>query len=29
VPHVRAYVLNQPEHHRSGTLYSALERTDA
>jgi len=28
VPHVRAYVLNQEQHHRDGTLYRELEYTD-
>jgi putative transposase len=28
VPFVRAYVLNQVEHHRTGTLYHDLERTE-
>jgi putative transposase len=28
VPHVRSYVLNQAEHHRTGTLYRDLERTE-
>jgi putative transposase len=28
VPHVRAYVLNQRSHHRDGTLYRELERTE-
>jgi REP element-mobilizing transposase RayT len=28
VPLVRSYVLNQAEHHRQGTLYRELERTE-
>jgi putative transposase len=28
IPHVREYVLNQERHHRGGTLYRDLERTD-
>ena len=28
VPHVREYVLNQERHHRDGTLYRDLERTE-
>ena len=28
VPHVREYVLNQEAHHRDGTLYRELERTE-
>ena len=28
IPNVRAYVLNQEQHHRDGTLIPALERTD-
>jgi putative transposase len=29
VPHVRGYVLNQESHHRDGTLYRDLERTES
>jgi putative transposase len=29
VPDVRAYVLNQRQHHRDGTLYRTLERMDS
>jgi REP element-mobilizing transposase RayT len=28
VPDVRAYVLNQERHHRDGTVFAVLERTD-